>query len=103
MHASHPLDAGDFVEQQILVSIHVTDDNLQLVIRLLAGDQQALQHFRNLRDRRFEVGEALRRMLVHRNANQRHQGQAKFFGIKPGTITRNNSGLFQRTHPAQTG
>ena len=103
MYAGDALNAGDFVQQQILVSIHVANDNLQLVIRLLAGDQQALQHFRNLRDSRLKVGEALRRMLVHRDANERHQGQAKFFGIKPGTITRNNSGLFQRTHPAQAG
>ena len=60
-----PLDARDPVQQQRLVGLHVTDDDFQLVIGVLAGDQQALEHLRQCRDLLLEVGETFRGVAVH--------------------------------------
>jgi hypothetical protein len=103
VHAGDALDARDLVEQQILVGVHVPDHHLQLVIRLLAGDQQAFEISGISAMARLQIGEALRRVLVHRNADQRHQRQAQFFGIEHGAIAGDQAGLFQRAHPAQAG
>jgi hypothetical protein len=73
MHAGDALDAGNAIEQQLLVGIHVLDHHLELVIGGLAGDQQAFHDLGNFADRRFEVTETLGRVLVHRNVDQRHQ------------------------------
>src|SRR6185369_3336032 len=103
VHAGHPLDAGDLVEQQVLVGVHVADDDLQLVVRLLAGDQQAFEDFRNFRNAGFQIGEAFRRVLVHRDADQRHQRQAELFGIEQGAVAGDQARLLQRPYPTQAG
>ena len=67
-------DAGDPVEEEFLVSIHVVDHHLELVIGLLAGDEQALQYLRDFGDVCFEIGEAFRSVQVHGYADEGHQG-----------------------------
>ena len=44
MHAGNTFDAGDFVEQQILVMVHVAYDHFELVIGVLSGNQEAFQN-----------------------------------------------------------
>lgn len=59
MHAGHTLYARNAIEQELLVSVHIPDDNLDLVIRVLTGNQQAFEHLRYLADILLEVFEAL--------------------------------------------
>lgn len=47
MHPRHPSYAGDFVQQQMLVTVHIGHHHLELIVRLLARDEQAFQHFGN--------------------------------------------------------
>ena len=72
MHTGNAFDAGYFVQQQVLVTIHITDNDFELVVRRLAGDQQALDNFRDVADQTLKVGKTLRRVLVHRDMDQRH-------------------------------
>jgi len=39
VHARYPLDAGDLVEQKVLVAVHVSYHHLELVVGLLAGNE----------------------------------------------------------------
>ena len=103
MHSGHSIDARDPVEQQRLKCIHVLDHDLELIISILAGDQQAFEHLRQRLNRLLEVPEALRRMLIHRNMDQSHQRIAKRLGIDQRTIPREDPGFFQRPYTAQTG
>ena len=103
MNTGHALDAGDLVEQQVLIRIHVTDDHLQLVIGLLASDQQAFEHFRNFHDARLELGETFRSVQIHRDSDQGHQCQAEFPGIKKRPVADDQSGFLERAYPAQAG
>jgi hypothetical protein len=103
MHATHPLDAGDLVEQQLLVGVHIPHDHLELVVRLLAGDQQAFQHLRQGGDAGFEVFEALRGVAVHGDIDEGHQGEAQFLGIHHCAVTGDDARLFQGLDPAQAG
>ena len=77
MHTGDALDTRDAVEQQFLVGIHVTDDHLELVIGLLPGDQQTFKYLGLQRDPCLEIGEAFRRVTVHRNMYECHQGKAE--------------------------
>src|SRR5574343_1146745 len=103
VHAGDALNPRDLVEQQVLIGIHVADNHLQLVIGLLAGDEQAFQHLRNIIDRRLQVGETLRRMLVHRDTDQCHQAQAEFFRIEQRPVAGDQPALLQRPDPTQAG
>ena len=103
VYAGHALDAGDLVEQQILIGIHVADDDLQLVIGLLTGDQQAFEHFRDAGDAGFQIGETFRRVDIHRDANQRHQRETELAGVEKCAVADDQAGFFQRPYPAQAG
>ena len=61
MHTGHAGNARNSVEQQFLVGVHVAHHNLQLVIGVLPGNQQALQHFRILGDLSLDAGAVPRR------------------------------------------
>ena len=65
MHTGNPLNAGDPIEQQFLKGVHVLDENLDLIISVLPGDEQAFEHFGAFPDFLFKVLEALGRVLVH--------------------------------------
>ena len=73
MHAGDAGDARDAVEQQFLEGIHVGDDDLDLVVGFLSGDQQAFENFRYAGDLAVEILETLRRVGVHRDVDERHQ------------------------------
>jgi hypothetical protein len=55
MDAGHPGDARNAVKQEFLVGVHVPDHDLELVVGILAGDQQAFEQFRDLRDAASKV------------------------------------------------
>ena len=103
MNAGDAGDAGDFVEQQILIGLHVADHDFELVVGLLAGDEQAFQNFGNFLNGGFQVGEAFRSVLIHRNANQRHEGEAQFFGVEQCAVAGNQPGFLQYPNPTQAG
>ncbi|MPN09406.1 hypothetical protein SDC9_156696 [bioreactor metagenome] len=42
-------------------------------------------------------------MLVHRDADQRHQAQPQLLRVELGAVTGDDAGLFQCPHPAQAG
>ncbi len=103
MHPGHAGNARDLVQQELLVIVHIAHHHLELVVRLLAGDEQAFQHLGNVGNGRFQAGEAFRRMLIHRDADQGHQAQAQFPGVQHGPVAGDDAGFFQRPHPAQAG
>ncbi len=47
--------------------------------------------------------EAVGRVAIHRDVDQRHQRQAELARIEQGAVTGDDAGLLQRTHAAQTG
>jgi hypothetical protein len=59
MYAGHARDAGEAVEEQFLVGVHVLDHHLELVVGVLAGDQQAFEQLGDFGDGGVEAGEAL--------------------------------------------
>ena len=49
------------------------------------------------------VGEAFRGVLIHRNADQRHQAQAELLGVKMSAVADDQAGLLQRPDTTQAG
>ena len=103
MHAGDALDAVDAVEQEFLESFHVADDDLELIVRILAGNQQALHHFRHLADFGFEAFEALRRVGVHGDVDQRGECVTQSLFVEQGAVALNDAALFQGANPSQAG
>ena len=83
--------------------VHVAHGDLELVVGFLAGDQQAFQHLGDVAHQRLEVGETLGRVLVHRDAEQRHQAQAQLARIHQRVVAADQAGFFQRAHATQAG
>src|SRR3990167_2112331 len=101
--AGHTLNAGELVEQQGLVVVHVTYRHLDLVVRVLPGDEQAFQHFRQHGDTGFKVGKALGGVAVHGNVNNGQQREAELFGVQQGAVADDEARFFECTHAAQAG
>ena len=66
--------------------VHIAHYDLELVIGILAGNQQAFQHFGQHCNRRLKIGETLGRVLVHGNVDQRHQRQSQLARVKQGPV-----------------
>lgn len=58
MNAGHALNPVDPVEQKFLEGVHVPDDNLDLVVGVLPGNQETLLDLRELVDFVLEMLEA---------------------------------------------
>ena len=96
-------DAGDLVEQELLVHLHVRHHDDQEVVGVLPRDQQAGLHLREALHRAFKVREALRRVPVHGDLDERREGQPELLPVQQGDPPGNDAGVFQRLHPAQAG
>jgi len=103
LHPADAFDAGDFVQQQLLVGVHVFDDDLELVVGGLAGDEQAFHDFGQGADFGFKVGEAFGGVAVHGNVDQGHEGEAEFFGVEQGAVADDEAVVFEGADAAQTG
>jgi len=103
MDAGNTGDAGDAIQQELLVGVHVLDHDLELVVGVLPGDQQAFEEFRDLGDGGIETGEALGRVAVHRDVDQRHQRQTELPGVEQCAVTGDQPRFLERAYPAQAG
>lgn len=103
MHPGDARNAGDAVQQQFLVAVHVAHHSLELVVGILAGDEQAFDDFRDVLDFLLEVLETFRGVAVHGNVDQGHQAQAQLAGVQQGAVAEDQAGLLQRLDPAQAG
>ena len=103
MHPGDALNACERVEQQRLVVVHVAHHHLELVVGVLAGDQQALQHLGQQPDGRLKIFETLRCVAIHGDIDQRHQAQAQLPGVQQSPVAADQTRLFKRPHPAQAG
>jgi len=75
-HPADALDARDLVEQELLVVIHVGQHDLEQIVGFLACDQIAGLYLGAGAHLLLEVGEALGRVAVHGDLNDRRERQA---------------------------
>ena len=80
--------------------VHVAHGHFDLVVRVLAGDEQAFQHLGQHRDAGLKVGKALRRVAVHGDMDERDEGEAEFFGVQQRAVADDEAGFFQRANSA---
>ena len=103
MHTTDPFDAGDLVEQEMLVAIDIRHHHFQQIVGLLAGDQVALLHFRVTGDLFLKIRKAFRGMAVHADLDDHGQVQAQFACVQHGLPLENNASSFQLLYPPGTG
>ena len=83
--------------------LHVPHHHLELVIRIVAGDEVALQHLGQILDGAIEVLEPLRSVPVHGDVNVGGEGQPQLAGIEQGDMGIDETGILQRLDPARAG
>ena len=86
-----------------LVAVHIRHHHLEHVVRLLAGNQVALLHFRVLRHLILEVLEALGRVAVHGDLQDHGQRQAQLLPVQHHGMVLEQPRVLELLDPARAG
>ena len=103
IESARALNAGNAVQQEMVVMVHVRYHHLQHVIGVLAGNKVALLHLRVLGNLLFKRRETLGCMPIHANQDDRRQRKAKFLVVQNGDGSDDDTGILQCPHTTETG